>query len=70
MEINNKLLSEVEKIRQMTLQLRDDLFYGKVKHTGNELLDRFNKILWEIEVPLKNRINTINDADFNRIIKY
>ena len=70
MEINNKLLSEVEKIRQMTLQLRDDLFYCKVKYTGNELLDRFNKILWEIEVPLKNRINTINDADFNRIIKY
>lgn len=59
MEINNKLLSEVEKIRQMTIQLRNDLFSGKVKNTGNELLDRFNKILWEIEVPLKNRINNV-----------
>lgn len=59
MEINNKLLSEAEKIRQMTIQLRNDLFSGKAKNTGNELLDRFNKILWEIEVPLKNRINNI-----------
>lgn len=40
MEINNKLLSETEKIRQMTLQLRNDLFSGKVKNTGNELLDK------------------------------
>lgn len=60
MEINNELLSAAEKIRQMTIQLRNDLFSGKVKNTGNELLDRFNKILWEIEVPLKNRINNIN----------
>ena len=47
MEINNKLLSEVEKIRQMTLQLRNDLFSGKIKNTGNELLYRFNKVLWD-----------------------
>lgn len=54
----NKLMKEVDKIREMTLQLRNDLFFGKIKNDGNELLDKFNEIIWEYTA-LKNEINEI-----------
>ncbi len=49
--------NEVQNVKEILLQLRDDCFYGKVHNKGNELLDRFNKVIWEIEVPLTNLIN-------------
>ena len=63
------LLKKLEKVRQMTLDLRNNLFYGKVKNKGNEMLDEFNKILWEIEVPLKNGINELEDTKKINAIK-
>lgn len=54
------MLKKADKIYQMTMTLRDDLFFGRVKNKGNQLLDRFNEILWEIEVPLKNEIENFN----------
>lgn len=63
------LLEKLEKIKQMTLDLRDNIFYGRVKNKGNEMLDEFNKILWEIEVPLKNGINELDDTKKINAIK-
>lgn len=63
------LLEKLEKVKQMTLDLRDNIFYGGVKNKGNEMLDEFNKILWEIEVPLKNGINELDDAKKINAIK-
>lgn len=64
-----RLLEKLEKVRQMTLDLRDNIFYGRVKNKGNEMLDEFNKILWEIEVPLKNGINELDDTKKINTIK-
>ncbi len=63
------LLEKLEKVKQMTLDLRDNIFYGRVKNKGNEMLDEFNKILWEIEVPLKNGINELDDTKKINAIK-
>lgn len=63
------LLEKLEKVRQMALDLRDNIFYGRVKNKGNEMLDEFNKILWEIEVPLKNGINELEDTKKINAIK-
>ena len=63
------LLEKLEKVRKMTLDLRDNIFYGRVKNKGNEMLDEFNKILWEIEVPLKNGINELEDTKKINAIK-
>lgn len=63
------LLEKLEKVKQMTLDLRDNIFYGRVKNKGNEMLDEFNKILWEIEVPLKNGINELDDTNKINAIK-
>lgn len=63
------LLAKLEKVKQMALDLRDNIFYGKVKNKGNEMLDEFNKILWEIEVPLKNGINELEDTKKINAIK-
>lgn len=63
------LLEKLEKVRQMTLDLRDNIFYGRVKNKGNEMLDEFNKVLWEIEVPLKNGINELEDTKKINAIK-
>jgi len=63
------LLEKLEKVKQMTLDLRDNIFYGRVKNKGNEMLDEFNKILWEIEVPLKNEINELDDTKKINAIK-
>lgn len=64
-----QLLEKLDKVRQMTLDLRNNIFYGKVNSKGNEMLDEFNKILWEIEVPLKNGINELEDTKKINAIK-
>jgi hypothetical protein len=63
------LLEKLEKVKQMTIDLRNNIFYGKVKNKGNKILDEFNKILWEIEVPLKNGINELEDTKKNQCYK-
>ena len=63
------LLEKLDKVRQMALDLRNNIFYGKVKNKGNEMLDEFNKILWEMEVPLKNGINELEDTKKINAIK-
>lgn len=69
MTTTKHLLEKLEKVKQMTLDLRDNIFYGRVKNKGNEMLDEFNKILWEIEVPLKNGINELGDTKKINAIK-
>lgn len=69
MTTTEHLLEKLEKVKQMTLDLRDNIFYGRVKNNGNEMLDEFNKILWEIEVPLKNGINELDNTNKINTIK-
>ena len=54
---------EIEKIKSMTIELRNDLFYNQLpnKENSNELLDRFNAILWEINAPLTNLVNSFKN---------
>ena len=69
MTTTEHLLEKLEKVKQMTLDLRDNIFYGRVKNNGNEMLDEFNKILWEIEVPLKIGINELDNTNKINTIK-
>lgn len=52
------ILNKIEKINKLTLELRDDIFFGKVKNKGNAILDRFNEITWELD-RLKTIINEL-----------
>lgn len=52
------ILNKIEEINKLTLELRGDIFYGKVKNKGNAILDRFNEITWELD-RLKTIINEL-----------
>lgn len=52
------ILNKIEEINKLTFELRDDIFYGKVKNKGNAILDRFNEITWELD-RLKTIINEL-----------
>ena len=59
MSSKETVLKELEKIIGMTLELRDKFFFGKVKNRRNNVLDVFNNVIWEMQVPLKNLINSL-----------
>lgn len=55
---NSELIKkEIEKIKSMTIELRNDLFEKGI----DESFDRFNDILWELNVPLTNWVNSLKD---------